>query len=112
MKILGRAIARTLLSDEFLNPKKDIPIAIGVGGGHYAPRFTDRAMRGKFAFGHMIPDYILSGAVDLNGLIRMAMESTPGSTHVFVHRSKQNKGLLEDIEAIIKEMGLELANPD
>jgi len=36
---------------------KDIPVILGIGGGHYAPRFTDVAFQKKIAFGHMIPSY-------------------------------------------------------
>lgn len=112
IEILGRAIARALLSDNFPEPNVEVPIAVGVGGGHYAPRFTDRALRGKFAFGHMIPDYILSGEKDLGELVKMAVDGTPGSTHVFVHRSKQNEGLLAGIDDVVAELGLEMANPE
>ncbi|MFW3146405.1 MAG: D-aminoacyl-tRNA deacylase [Thermoplasmatota archaeon] len=112
IEILGRAIARALLSDSFLRPKRDLPVAIGVGGGHYAPRFTDRAMREKFAFGHMIPDYILSGSTDLGELIRMARDNTPGSTHVFIHRSKYNREMVSGIEGMLSQLKLELANPE
>ena len=35
----------------------DIPVFIGIGGGHYAPRFTDIIFEKRVAFGHMIPSY-------------------------------------------------------
>ena len=110
IELLGRAIARALLSDEFRNPRTDLPIAIGIGGGHYAPRFTDRAMRGKFAFGHMIPDYIIKDSNDLHELLRLAKDSTPGVTHAFIHRSAKNKHSLADIGAILEELDLLPAN--
>jgi len=103
---LGLAIARALLSDEFKTPQRDLPIAIGIGGGHYAPRFTDRAMRGKFAFGHMIPDYVLNDADDPGGVIGMALEGTSGAEYAFIHRSGSNEGLLKDIPDILDDLGL------
>ena len=34
--------------------------AIGIGGGHYTPRFTEAAMSHKVCFGHMIANYGIS----------------------------------------------------
>ncbi|MFH1014123.1 MAG: D-aminoacyl-tRNA deacylase, partial [Thermoplasmatota archaeon] len=39
----------------------DIPVLLGIGGGHYAPRFTEVALVKKIAFGHMIPTYQIEG---------------------------------------------------
>ena len=105
---LGESIARSLLSDEFLSPMCDIPVAIGVGGGHYAPRFTDRAMRKKFSFGHMIPDYILSTGNDLCHLVKMAKGSTPDAEVIFPHRSERNSKLLDGLEEIALQNDLKL----
>jgi D-aminoacyl-tRNA deacylase len=107
--LLGEAIARGLLSESFLENNKELPVAIGLGGGHYAPRFTDRAMRNKFAFGHMIPDYIISDQDDLLGPMRLARDSTKGAEYVFVHRSKRNTEMLEGVEEAAQELGLKIA---
>ncbi len=109
LPIQGEAIARSLISGDLLKPKRDLPVAIGVGGGHYAPRFTDRAMRNKFAFGHMIPDYILSGEKDLLDLVQKAKDSTPGAEYVFVHRSNKNEKLIEGIDEAAEKLGLKVA---
>jgi D-tyrosyl-tRNA(Tyr) deacylase len=34
-------------------------VAIGVGGGHYAPHFTELALRRRWAFGHLVPRHAL-----------------------------------------------------
>ncbi len=109
LPILGEAIARSLISGDLLKPRTDIPVAIGVGGGHYAPRFTDRARRNKFAFGHMIPDHILSGEKTLKDLMQLAKDSTPGAEYVFVHRSNRNEELIEGIEGAAGDLGLKVA---
>ena len=103
---LALPIARTLLSNDFRSPPIDLPVAIGIGGGHYAPRFTDRAMRGKFAFGHMIPDYILRSSEDQRSVLENAVRKTPGAQYAFIHRSKRNRKLLEGIDEIIDDIGL------
>jgi len=105
---LGRAIAKALLSEDFLHPPRDIPVAIGIGGGHYAPRFTDRAMRGKFAFGHMIPDYILNNCDDLRSVITKAVEGTKGAEFAFIHRSGSNERFLEGVPDILDDLGLKM----
>ncbi|MBN1540084.1 MAG: hypothetical protein JW939_08065 [Candidatus Thermoplasmatota archaeon] len=105
---LGRAIARALLSSDFLVPNRDLPVAIGVGGGHYAPRFTDRAMRNKFAFGHMIPDHILERADDTHELVRLALASTPGADRVMFHRNPRNEDNIKKAGECAGELGLEL----
>ncbi len=107
---LGRSIAKALLSDNFLSPEITPPIAIGIGGGHYAPRFTDRAMRKKFSFGHMIPDYIILNADEIKPLIELAVQATPGVEFVFLHRSQNNKEKIEEVEFMIREMGLKIGN--
>ncbi|MGA1847732.1 MAG: D-aminoacyl-tRNA deacylase [Thermoplasmatota archaeon] len=105
---LGRAIARTLLSDELMDPDRALPVAIGIGGGHYAPRFTDRAMRKKFDFGHMIPDYILQNANDLKPLIDLALGATPGVEAAFLHRTSRNRVIIDEASEILKERGIEI----
>jgi len=36
-------------------------VAIGVGGGHYAPHFTELAQDQRWAFGHLVPRHALEG---------------------------------------------------
>ena len=107
---LARPIARALLSAELGNPRRDLPIAIGVGGGHYGPRFTDRAMRNKFAFGHMVPDYILRSSDDIRVPIELAKEATPGVQKLFYHRSSANEDLEERIAEIADDLGLDMSS--
>jgi len=105
---LGRAIARALLSDEFRDPGKGFPVAIGIGGGHYAPRFTDRAMRKKFDFGHMVPDYVLESALELRPVIDLALGATPGVEAVFLHRTSRNKTIIDEASDILEDGGIEI----
>ena len=46
----ARAIASAVLEAVPL----DDPIAIGVGGGHYAPRFSEVCLTKRISFGHMV----------------------------------------------------------
>ncbi len=104
--LLGESIANALLSERFHEVDESIPIAIGIGGGHYGPRFTDRAMRGKFDFGHMVPDYVLLGADNIEDVIKKAWEATPGASGAFLHRSGRNKGKMEGIVTALDCLGI------
>lgn len=102
----GTAIARALLSSDFLVPNRDLPVAIGIGGGHYAPRFTDRAMRNKYAFGHMLPDHIMQKADNIPRLIRSALASTPGADRIMFHRNSRNEKWIGIASHFAEELGL------
>ncbi|MDD5778368.1 MAG: D-aminoacyl-tRNA deacylase [Candidatus Thermoplasmatota archaeon] len=58
-------------------------VAVGLGGGHYAPRFTDVTLGESVAFGHMIPRYHFKTLY--RSLVHQAVEATPGSQAVYVH---------------------------
>jgi D-aminoacyl-tRNA deacylase len=103
---LARPIAKALLSERFMDPPKDIPIAIGIGGGHYAPRFSDRALKGDLAFGHMVPDHILERAPDPVRTLELAFGSTPGASVACFHRTKDNENALVPLISAAEAMGL------
>jgi len=44
-----------------LRPDPSDRIALAVGGGHYAPHFTDLALRRHWAFGHLLSRHALTG---------------------------------------------------
>lgn len=61
-------------------------IAIAVGGGHYAPHFTDLALRRRWAFGHILSHHAM---VELDaGTADAARELTPGAEGVLVARAQ------------------------
>ena len=69
----------------------EMDVLLGVGGGHYAPRFTDVALEKKAAFGHMIPIYqIDSGNID-NEMFEQALLKTPNVKGVYIHRKSMKK---------------------
>jgi len=74
-----RAVAETILEME----EKSYEVAIGIGGGHYAPRFTDIALTKKVAFGHIAARY----AVDYldEEMITKMIDASPGCSNAYFH---------------------------
>lgn len=54
----GEVIASTLLESEE-KIEEDHPAAFCIGGGHYAPKFTDLARKKRVSIGHMVPGWAL-----------------------------------------------------
>ena len=94
------AIARTLLGLESI----DAPVAVGLGGGHYAPRHTDVAVARRVAFGHLLPSHALEHLSD-DGL-RAAVASTPDARLAYLHRKSLGKSETRDLEARVIALGL------
>ncbi|HYK92943.1 MAG TPA: D-aminoacyl-tRNA deacylase [Thermoplasmata archaeon] len=69
-----RVLARVLPE---IRPDPQDRVVVGVGGGHYAPHFTDLALHRHWAFGHIISRHALLG-VD-GATAQLAMEATPGA---------------------------------
>jgi D-aminoacyl-tRNA deacylase len=82
---------------------KDIPVIVGIGGGHYAPRFTDVILEKNVAFGHMIPTYqIKAGNID-QSMIQQAIDKTPNAKGVYFHRKALKKSQITHYKKICKE---------
>jgi len=64
-------------------------IALGVGGGHYAPHFTDLALHRSWAFGHLVSRHAL-GETD-GPTVRKAYELTPGSEGIVYARAEDSR---------------------
>lgn len=61
-----------------LDPHDEYPTVVGVGGGHYAPRFTDVVLSHKVNFGHMLPLYQYEDADD-EEFLRMLKDACEAS---------------------------------
>ncbi|HYM39240.1 MAG TPA: D-aminoacyl-tRNA deacylase, partial [Thermoplasmata archaeon] len=93
------AIARTLLA---LEPV-DAAVAVGIGGGHYAPRHTDVALGRRIAFGHLLPSHALEAASD--ELLHQAVARTPEATLAYLHRKSLSKPEARDLETRLAALG-------
>ena len=105
----GDANAASTLVDSLISAKEeDYPDVIGVGGGHYAPRFTDLILSMKADMGHMVPNYQIqeSSDDDVSRMIKTAAEST-GTKLVYVHRNSMKGPEERRVNSIIDSLGLE-----
>ena len=84
----------------------DIPVLLGIGGGHYAPRFTDVVLEKKAAFGHMIPIYqIDAGNID-DEMFDQALLKTPNVSGIYIHRKSMKKSQVTEFKNIFQKKGI------
>jgi D-tyrosyl-tRNA(Tyr) deacylase len=79
VRILARVISE-------IEPDASDRIAMGVSGGHYAPHFTDLALRRRWAFGHLISRHALE-AIDAP-TARQAYAAVPGAEGIVFARAQ------------------------
>ncbi len=105
-KIVAKSILETLIS--YYNKEnlfKESKVLLGVGGGHYAPRFTDVVFEKKASFGHMIPKYqIEAGNID-SEMLEKALEATPEVKGVYLHRKALKKSQISEYKKWFQEIG-------
>ncbi len=91
-----------------LEPHDEYRTLVGIGGGHYAPRFTEAVMSNKVNFGHMLPNYQIEGRddEDIARMIKDACEAT-GTDSVYVHRKSMKGPEERRIVAIATSLGYE-----
>ena len=68
-----------------------IPVLVGIGGGHYAPRFTDVVFEKNVAFGHMIPSYHIDNDKMPIELFENALSSTKDLTAIYLDKKALKK---------------------
>ena len=74
----------------------DIPVLIGIGGGHYAPRFTDVIFEKKVAFGHMIPKYQIDNGNINPAMLQETVQKTPNVEGVYFDKKSLRKSLMKE----------------
>ena len=79
---------RSLLAGLESDPRDRL--ALGLGGGHYAPHFTDLVLERRWAFGHLLPRHALEG--DALPRIEEAWRCTPGCEGLIYHRAQDAEG--------------------
>lgn len=87
----------------------DFVTVIGIGGGHYAPRFTDLALSCKVNFGHMLPNYQTEGFDDEDIIksIKKAMDAS-GTRLGYIHRKSMKGSQATRLRSLAESAGCEL----
>ncbi|NJE03428.1 D-aminoacyl-tRNA deacylase [Thermococcus sp. MV11] len=101
----GEIIAETIIYVLENYKKAKFPVALGIGGGHYAPKQTKRALESDIAFGHIAPKYTHPLKKEL---ILRAIERTQGKVDVIYVDWKGSKGETRQMaKTLAEELGLE-----
>lgn len=100
------AIQARVLMD--LEPHDEYPTVIGVGGGHYTPRFTEVCQKFQVNFGHMLPNYQMQERDD-EDIVRMMLQAAEatGTRLVYLHRKSMKRPEERRISSLISSAGLE-----
>ncbi len=105
--IISKSILESL---SILNYKKeiidDIPVLIGIGGGHYAPRFTDVALEKNVAFGHMIPTYQIDSGNINEEIFEKTIKATPNVKGVYLHKKELKKSQVTQYKKWFENRGI------
>ncbi len=85
----------------------DDPIAIGVGGGHYAPRFSEVCLTKRISFGHMVPSYAIEKVDDALALERMRKAADASKAElVYIHRKSMSRSRATELKELARSIGL------
>jgi len=95
----GEIVAEVIQSLLDLKPKKR---AVGIGGGHYCPKFTEVALKTDIAVGHVLPKYV--EITEEN--IKKALEKNSGVDLVVMDWKGTPRR--SDVKKIVEDLGYEV----
>ena len=84
----------------------DSTVLVGVGGGHYAPRFTDVVFEKNAAFGHMIPSYHIEAGNINPETFEKALQKTPNATGIYIHKKAFKKSQVTQYKKMFQDKGI------
>lgn len=102
----GEVIASTLMRKEEID---EGTVLVCIGGGHYAPKFTDLARHKRVSIGHMVPDWAMSD-LDKEGL-RQALKKTKAEA-LYLDRDSIKGTKRKKISQWVDELGVEVVTSD
>ncbi|ASJ01371.1 D-aminoacyl-tRNA deacylase [Thermococcus gorgonarius] len=103
----GEILAETIIYviNNVEKTEKKFKLALGIGGGHYAPKQTKRALESDLAFGHILPKYAqpVSREVLMKGI-----ERNYGKIEAIYVDWKGSRGATRQMaKELAQELGLE-----
>ncbi|HPD08453.1 MAG TPA: D-aminoacyl-tRNA deacylase [Methanomassiliicoccales archaeon] len=101
----GKAVTRALLGWV----PADGPTVVGVGGGHYAPRFTEVTLAKRVRFGHMVAKHVLDGKGD-NEVLEIVGKAAgaSGTSAVYIHRKSFSRPEARRLGELFEGAGLKV----
>lgn len=104
-ELWGREDAADAIAESILSATAaENPVIVCVGGGHYAPRFTEIALSRRVSIGHMAANYALS-SLHVTMIEQMASMSE-GAKMVYFHRKSMPKPAYRDLRERFAECGI------
>nr|AGF93357.1 uncharacterized conserved protein UCP016210 [uncultured organism] len=104
----GQVIADTVMKVE--ENYRDDDVVVCIGGGHYAPRYTDLARNNAVSIGHMVPGwgmkYLTKDSFD------EIVEKTPDVKYVYFDRSSTSGKERKRVKEWAKEKDLSVVRSD
>lgn len=82
------------------------PIVVGLGGGHYAPRFTEAALTKQVRFAHLVPAYRAAAVEDAARIATELCRASPDATGFYYHDGTLGKTDRERWFRALAEVGL------
>ncbi len=97
-ELWGREDAAEAIAKTIISVRDDgFPVIVCVGGGHYAPRFTEVALARKVAIGHMAANYALDSLSP--EMISQMASMSGGARKVYFHK----KGMPKPAYRVLRE---------
>jgi D-aminoacyl-tRNA deacylase len=111
-ELWGREDAAKAIAESILSIRDNgYPTMVCVGGGHYAPRFTEVALSRRVAIGHMAANYALE-ALDA-GMIAQMTSKSKDATRVYFHKKGMPRAAHRTLKERFEAAGLdELSSND
>jgi len=106
----GNLDAAKAMADALLNwVPADGPTVVGIGGGHYAPRFTEVTLSKRVRFGHMVAKHVLEGKADQEvlGIVKKAMEASR-TGFAYVHKKSFSRPEARRLGELLQGAGYEV----
>ncbi|AHF79674.1 D-aminoacyl-tRNA deacylase [Thermococcus paralvinellae] len=101
----GEILAETIMHVIKNYQKTNFKVAIGIGGGHYAPKQTKVALNSDIAFSHIVPKYAHPVSKDM---LLKAIERTAEKVEAIYVDWKGSKGETRQLaKSLAEELGLE-----
>lgn len=103
----AETIAKVIMTAQ----EKKEEVAMCVGGGHYAPRFTDLAMENPVSIAHMAANYALDALYDEKIIAEMIRKSGNPKV-VYFHRKSMQKQKFRELSEKFGTFGIETIRSD